>query len=70
MSRLDRYLAAGKRAARAGLEAHVRLTLARQLRSAAKDCRLLGLEAMAADLRRKARTLDAQRYRIMGKAKR
>lgn len=57
-----------QRAARAGLEAHVRFTVEQHLRFAAMDLRVIGLDTDAEALRRMARNLGAQRRRLMAKA--
>lgn len=53
-----------KQVAHAGTGADARLTAARQIRNAALTVRLLGEEKYAAELRRIARGLDAQRREI------
>jgi hypothetical protein len=54
-------------AARAGLDAHVRIVTAQALRRSALDLQDLGQEDAAEQVRRIARNLDAQRRRIMAK---
>ncbi len=54
-------------AAKHGIEAHALLSLARELRRAARTAAMLGLHDLDADLMKKVEALDSRRRRVMKK---
>lgn len=54
-------------AAKHGIEAHALMSLARELRRAARTAAMLGLHDLDADLMKKVEALDSRRRRVMKK---